>query len=174
VSSGARARPEADPAGVAVQRAEDAALPGGGRRFATLAELRVFVAEVVDDPWWQSSFPWAPVDVEVRARSGSATWSAAHVAASGEAVVFLRRGSWDAVTVVHELAHVAARSGLGDREAHDEAFTEALCLLWRRHLGVYAWASLVEALADGAAGDQERPERSPARQRDRRRSGTSR
>jgi len=153
-----------DPDGLLVQAAEDEAAPGGGRRFARFTEVQDYVAAVVGDHWWSQTFPWAPVDVAVERRSRSATFSAAHVAVSGEAVVFLRDGSWDAVTVLHELAHVAARSGLGASQSHGPEFTDALLQLWRRHLGVQAWAALVQAL----------PDRSPARHRDRRRSGTSR
>lgn len=154
----------ADPDGPVVQRAEDEAEPGGGRRFRRFVDVQAFVAQVVGDHWWSQTFPWAPVDVVVERRSRSATFSAAHVAVSGEAVVLIRDGSWDAVTVLHELAHVAARSGLGAGRSHGPEFTSALLELWRRHLGVQAWAALVQAL----------PDRSPERQRDRRRSGTSR
>ncbi len=153
-----------DPDGLVVQAAEDEALPDGGRRFARFTEVEDYVEQVVGDPWWSQTFPWAPVDVEVRRRSRSATFSAAHVSISGEAVLFVRDGSWDAVTVLHELAHVAARSGLGAGRSHGAEFTDALQELWRRHLGVHAWAALVQAL----------PERNPARHRDRRRSGTNR
>jgi len=156
-----------DPAGRVVQLAEDAALPGGGRRFGTLAELQEFVTGVLADPWWHETFPWAPVDVEVRPRSSTATFSAAHVSVTGEAVVFLRRGSWDAVTVLHELAHVADRSGLGDRTSHGESFTAALAQLWRRHLGVFAWAALVRDLSDGDSGVRRvRPATPPANEID--------
>jgi len=164
------ARP-VDPEGLLVQTAEDEALPGGGRRFRRFAEVRAYVDHVVGDPWWSDTFPWAPVAVHLERRSRSATFSAAHVAVDGDAVVFLRDGSWDAVTVLHELAHVAARSGLGDRPPHGPEFTDALRSLWRRHLGIQAWAALDLALGADVQG---RATRSPARQRDRRRSGTSR
>jgi putative metallohydrolase (TIGR04338 family) len=171
---GSLRQPDAgDHTGLAVQQAEDAALPGGGRQFPTAVEMRAYVDRVTSDPWWNETFPWAPCAVDLRVRSRSATFSAAHLSPSGEAVIFIRRGSFDAVTVIHELAHVAARSGLGDRGAHDAHFITALSELWRRHLGVFAWAALDGALRC-ALGDQVRPVRSPVRQRERRRSGTSR
>ena len=67
----------------------------------------------------------------------------------------------------HELAHVADRSGLGDRTSHGESFTAALAQLWRRHLGVFAWAALVRDLSDGDSGVRRvRPATPPANEID--------
>lgn len=151
-----------DPEAERVAAAELAALPDGGRRFRRWADLEAWVRSVLAESWWEQTFPAAPVDVDVLRRSRSATFSAAHVDVdSSAAAIWIRSGSWDAVTVVHELAHVAARSGRGrDADPHGPEFVDALERLWRRHLGVQAWAAFVQALEP----------REPDRQRDRRRS----
>ncbi len=142
----------ADPNGSAVYAAEAAASPDGGRRFRRFAELEAFVHATMQDEWWGREFPDAPVSAEVHRRSRSATFSAAHVTDDGwDAIIWIRDGSWDAVTVVHELAHVAAgswrRPGRWSAEAgHGPRFVDALCRLWRRHLGLHAYGALRLAL----------------------------
>ena len=155
-----------DPSAARVAAAELAALPDGGRRFRRWAELEVWVRGVLAEAWWEQTFPDAPVEVDLQRRSRGATFSAAHVVDDGSAaVIWIRDGSWDAVTVVHELAHVAARSGPGRAaDPHGSEFVDALQSLWRRHLGVQAWAALVQVLEP----------RDPDRQRDRRRSDPGR
>lgn len=130
---------------LAVYVAEDEALPDGGRRFRRFAELEEWVRSVVGDPWWEETFPHAPVEVDVLRRSRSSTFSAAHVDRREDAaVIWIRDGSWSAVTVVHELAHVATeRPTVG----HGPEFVGALLALWRRHLGVHAYSALRSALA---------------------------
>jgi putative metallohydrolase (TIGR04338 family) len=142
-----------DPQRDALYAAEAAALPDGGRRFRRFTEVESFVLAAVEDPWWEQRFPGAPVQVDVLRRSRSATFSAAHVSPDGwDAVIWIRDGSWDAVTVVHELAHVAVRRrGSGPpprRAAHGPDFVAALADLWRRHLGLHAYGALLGCLAD--------------------------
>ena len=153
-------RPAQDPEAAAVYAAESAALPDGGRRFRRFAEIEAFVADALADPWWEQRFPDAPVQVDVLRRSRGATFSAAHVDPAGwDAAIWIRDGSWDAVTVVHELAHVAVGGpgpGRGsDRSAgteldrgHGAEFVAALVDLWRHHLGVFAYGALLGALVD--------------------------
>ena len=61
-------RDRGDPSGSrtasALYRCEHLALPDGGRRFRRFAELERFVTEVVLGPWWEQSFPDAPIDVD--------------------------------------------------------------------------------------------------------------
>lgn len=155
---------DGDPLRLAVYDAEDAALPGGGRRFRRFAEVESFVHLAMTEPWWEEHFPDAPVSAELHRRSRSATFSAAHVTDDGwDAVIWIRDGSWDAVTVVHELAHVAAgswrRPGRWQAEpGHGPRFVDALCRLWRRHLGVHAYGALRSALVErGAILDHQGP-----------------
>jgi putative metallohydrolase (TIGR04338 family) len=139
---------------LAVYAAEEEALPDGGRRFRRFSELEAFVQVAMAESWWEEQFPEAPVSAELHRRSRSATFSAAHVTDDGwDAVIWIRDGSWDAVTVVHELAHVAAGSYRSpDRwsaePGHGPRFVDALCRLWRRHLGVHAYGALRLALVD--------------------------
>lgn len=162
--------PVSDPLRVAVYAAEDDALPGGGRRFTRFADLEAFIHAAMRDEWWEREFPEAPVSADVHRRSRSATFSAAHVTDDGwDAIIWIRDGSWDAVTVVHELAHVAAGSwrqpGRWTLEAgHGDRFVGALCRLWRRHLGLHAYGALRVALLErGVTLDHQGP-RSAARE----------
>jgi putative metallohydrolase (TIGR04338 family) len=140
----------ADPHRDAVYAAEDAALPDGGRHFRTLADVERWVRSVLDDPWWSERFPAAPVEVDVLRRSRSATFSAAHVVGDGTAAaIWVRDGSRDAVTIVHELAHVAVGTPTDATvEGHGPDFAVALLDLWRRHLGAHAYGALRSALRD--------------------------
>jgi putative metallohydrolase (TIGR04338 family) len=128
--------------------AEDDALPDGGRRFRTLADVDRWVRSVLEDPWWSARFPAAPVEVDVLRRSRSASFSAAHVVADATAAaIWIRDGSRNAVTVVHELAHVAVgRPTDTATDAHGPEFAAALLDLWRRHLGAHAYGALRSAL----------------------------
>ncbi|MHB1137924.1 MAG: hypothetical protein ACYC2O_03140 [Microthrixaceae bacterium] len=144
------APPHADPHRDALYAAEHAALPDGGRRFRRFAEVDAYVTSVVTGPFWEGRFPDAPLEVEVLRRSRGATFSAAHVTDDGDAAaVWLRDGSWDLVTVVHELAHVAAAAGRSDPTGpHGERFATALLVLWRELLGVHAYGALRSCLDD--------------------------
>lgn len=144
-----------DPFRLAVYEAEDTALPDGGRRFVRFAELTEWVRSAIADPWWEATFPGAPVEVDVMRRSRGSTFSAAHVDRRADAaVIWVREGSWNAVTVVHELAHVATPRTSALRtatartaEPHGAEYVGALLGLWRRHLGLHAYGALRSALA---------------------------
>ena len=141
--------PAADPHRDAVYRAEHQALPDGGRHFARFAELEAWVERVVLGPRWEAMFPEAPLEVAVLRRSRSATFSAAHVTPSGDAAaIWIRDGSWDAATVVHELAHVAAGGHPDPSGPHGRRFATALLRLWRELMGVHAYGALRSALED--------------------------
>jgi len=102
--------------------------------------------------WWDQCFPDAPIEVDVMRRSRGATFSAAHVSADGDgAALWIRDGSWDGVTVVHELAHVASAAAAGPDDPtgpHGREFATALLLLWRELLGVHAYGALRSGLDD--------------------------
>lgn len=141
-----------DPFRDALYRAEHEALPDGGRRFTRFAELESWVEALVLGPVWEELFPEAPLEVSVMRRSRSATFSAAFVP-DGEdaAAIWIRDGSWDAATVLHELAHVATGSATGPTGPHGERFATALLRLWRAVLGVHAYGALRSCLdAHGA------------------------
>lgn len=142
----------ADPRAEAVYAAEEEALAGGGRRFRRFSEVEGFVHAALSEPFWAERFPDAPVGAEVVRRTHRATASGAHVTDDGwDAVIWIRDGSWDAVTVVHELAHVATGSwrepGRWSGEpGHGERFVAALLELWRHHLGLHAYGALRSGL----------------------------
>ena len=144
--------PSGDPFRDTVYAVENAALPDGGRRFRRFAALESYVESVMTGSWWEQSFPRAPIEVDVMSRSRGATFSAAHVSEDGDAAaVWIRDGSWDAVTVVHELAHVASAGPAGVTDPsgpHGREFTTALLQLWRELLGVHAYGALRSGLDD--------------------------
>lgn len=136
-----------DPYRDVVYAAEDAALPSGGRRFTRFAHLEAYAEGVVTSRWWALEFPHAPIELDVMRRSRSATFSAAHVAADAQAaVIWIRDGSWTALTVAHELAHVAAGPGWDPTGVHGRRFTTALLACWRELLGFDAYGALRSAL----------------------------
>jgi putative metallohydrolase (TIGR04338 family) len=137
----------ADPYREAVYRAERDALPDGGRRFRRFVELESWVLDVVLGSAWEEMFPAAPLEVVVMRRSRGATFSAARIEPSGEAAaIWIRDGSWDAVTVVHELAHVASGTHPDPTGPHGQRFATALLRLWRELLGVHAYGALRSCL----------------------------
>lgn len=135
-----------DPHREALYRCEHEAMPDGGRRFRRFAELVGFVDSVALGPWWASTFPSAPVEIAVLRRSAGATFSAAHVEpGGGAAAIWIRDGSWESVTVVHELAHVAT-GPTGTDGPHGSRFATVLLVCWRELLGVQAYGALRSAL----------------------------
>lgn len=147
-----------DPYQQGLYQAEHQALPDGGRRFRRFADLEHYVDQVITGAWWERSFPTAPIDVTVYRRSSGATFSAAHVTPAGdEAAIWIRDGSWDAVTVVHELAHVATGNDGGADGPHGSEFVTNLLLCWRELLGVQAYGALRSTLgANGIPFHQDR------------------
>ena len=79
------------------------------------------LAEAAGKQW--KLFPDAPLEVTVMRRSRGATFSAAYVPAGEDAAaIWIRDGSWDAATVLHELAHVAVGADPGPDGTHGERF----------------------------------------------------
>lgn len=139
-------QPSHDPFRDVVYAAENEAAPDGGRRFRRFSQIESMIDTVVTSSWWDDTFPHAPIEVVVMRRSRGATFSAATVDRRADAAaVWIRDGSWDMVTVLHELAHVAA-SADDPTGPHGEGFAMALCELWRRYMGFHAYGSLQSAL----------------------------
>jgi putative metallohydrolase (TIGR04338 family) len=137
-----------DPYRDVVYACEGEAVPDGGRRFRRFTELESYVESVMTGPWWERTFPQAPLEVDVMRRSRGATFSAAHVNAAGDAAaLWIRDGSWDVVTVVHELAHVAGARP-DPTGPHGATFATALLQLWRELLGVHAYGALRSGFDD--------------------------
>ena len=133
-----------DPQRERLYRAEDEALGSFGPRFARWREVVAWVDSVTSDPRWIDAFPDAPIEVQVERRSRSARSSVADVAT---ATIHIRDGSWDAPTVLHELAHLATGEPAPDgpstaADAHGPRFAGTELELVRRFLGFHAYGAL--------------------------------
>lgn len=119
----------------AVYRA--AGLAGVGPALSSLGDVRRYVAEVLAEPWWVRWVPEVPiVAVEETLGRGEQTpaWHQAEVGKDAiRHTLHLPPWSWRPLTVLHELAHVAAQP-----------------ILWARPHGpqfVRLWVDLVSATA---------------------------
>lgn len=118
-----------------VYAAEDAVSAEIGPALRRWTDVEAFLESVLVSDHYQDHFPDAPLDVELRRRSRSARASLA-VPANG--VILVRDGSWDALTVLHELAHLVAPDGT----PHGRRFVEAELELVRGRCGIAASAAL--------------------------------
>ncbi|HVW32947.1 MAG TPA: hypothetical protein VHL53_10445 [Acidimicrobiia bacterium] len=122
---------------LAVYAAEDAALGARGRTFADLAEVRAYVAELINTDWWGDRWPEVET-VEVE-RTRSERFSGFAVE-GGREIRLGQRGLREPV-VLHELAHVVT-PGAG----HGPSFVETLLALVRERLGFHAYGALLDEL----------------------------
>jgi putative metallohydrolase (TIGR04338 family) len=126
-----------DPRREAVYAAEHAALDGMGPQLRRWPDVVAFVDSVTTDARWSDVFPDAPLEVAVERRSRSARYSAAD---AEHGAIHIRDGSWDAPTVLHELAHLAV--GVDDHEEpHGARFVGTMLELVRAFLGFEAYGS---------------------------------
>lgn len=132
-----------DPWAEVIGECEDAVESVLGPRWRRWKELVAWVHGVTTHPEWDELFPGAPIDVDVQRRSSSAHYAAAHVPS---ATIFIPDGSWSAVVVIHELAHLAAPHLVGGRvetePSHGPTFVAAELTIVRRFAGVEAWVAL--------------------------------
>lgn len=152
----------ADPQREAVYLAEDAVIGEIGRALPTFTDVLAFLEGVLLDPAYLDRFAAAPLDVEIVRRSRGARSS---VALPHNDTIHLRDGSWNALTVLHELAHLvvhadppAAASLLDPRRHgadradtfadHGPAFVATELALVRDHCGFDAYATLRSAFVD--------------------------
>ena len=136
-----------------VYQAEHDALHDSIGRFTRFERVESWVTEVIGDPRWSEGLAarWSidpPLEVALVRRSRSATFSAAELA---RPVVHLRDGSWDRLTILHELAHLASR----DPDGHGPLFCSVELDLVRWFCGYHAYGALCSAFE--AAGVQRRP-----------------
>ena len=104
-----------DPQRHLVYAAEDSVLDDIGRRLRRWTDVEAFVEAILADPAYLDLFPDAPLDVVLDRRSRSAR---ASVALPDRATILIRDGSWNALTVLHELSHLVSP----DREPHGADF----------------------------------------------------
>lgn len=107
------------------------------RKFATMAEVREYVASLTTSDWWESQFPAAHLNIEVEARSSSATFALGHGKAGRVSLPNNPFGR-SLCTILHELAHVATIQADG----HGPIFRSAMIKLVRREMGFYAAVDL--------------------------------
>ena len=129
-----------DPQRLAVYAAEDALLCDIGPRFTRWTQVEAFVERVIADSHYLDLFPNAPLEISLQRRSRSATYSAA-VPAHG--VILIRDGSWNAVTILHELAHLVCTTS----EAHGPRFVATELSLVRRNCSFDDYLALRESFA---------------------------
>lgn len=124
-----------DPQQHRVYAAEDAVADEIGPRLRRWTEVEAFLTRVVTSAWYHELFPDGPIDVELQRRSRSAT---ASLALAGADVIAVRDGSWNAITLLHELAHLVAPG----EPPHGPRFTATELELVRRVCGIEAFAAL--------------------------------
>ncbi|NLA37676.1 MAG: hypothetical protein GX868_18585 [Actinobacteria bacterium] len=121
-----------DPQQRRLYAAEEAVIDEIGPRLRRWTEVQAFLESVLVLPGYLDEFPDAPLDVELQRRSRSAT---ASLAVSGADTIFIRDGSWNALTVLHELAHLVVASTGGTNEAHGATFAATELHLVRLRCG---------------------------------------
>lgn len=139
-------------------QAEDSVDQSGLRQYRRFTEVEDAISEIVLSSWWERTFPEAPVDVQVFRRSRSARFSAAQTRVDEDAAaVLIRDGSWDLVTVLHELAHIAtvgivAHSGSRLRQQalesdpHNAEYVGVLLLFWQEWAGFHNYGAFRSVL----------------------------
>lgn len=130
----ATAGPE-DPQRDRLYAAEDAVLPFIGPRFTRWRHVEQFLESVLSSPDYGSLFPEGPLDIALGQRSRSAR---ASLAVPSNQSILIRSGSWNALTVLHELAHLVALAPV----AHGPEFVATELELIRTFCGFEAFALL--------------------------------
>ncbi|HPB44707.1 MAG: hypothetical protein M9952_01340 [Microthrixaceae bacterium] len=133
-------RPDADdPQQFLVYHAEDSVIDQIGPRLRRWREVESFVESVLISPGYLDAFPDAPLDVALERRSRSARSS---LAVAGGDIILIRDGSWNALTVLHELAHLVVATTVPQSEPHGPAFVSTELELVRLRCGFDQYGSL--------------------------------
>ena len=130
--------PPNDPQVERLYAAEETVIVEIGRRFRRWADVAAFFDAVMSDDRFHESFNEAPLEIEVQRRSRSAR---ASVAVPGDRVIWIRDGAWNAITILHELAHLAQPTD----EPHGPEFAAAELELVRLFCGFEAFIALRSA-----------------------------
>ncbi len=124
-----------DPQREAVYAAESAVEAKVGPPLRRWADVEAYVESITVDPRW-SDAPFAPpIDVLTQRRSHRARYAAADPLG---ATIWIPDGRWQALTVLHELSHLADAG----REAHGPRFCGMELWLVRWRAGIEAYAAL--------------------------------
>lgn len=138
-----------DPQRDLVYAAEDAVDAEIGPALRRWRDVEAFLDRVVTSDAYGDRFPDAPLDVVLDRRSRGAR---ASLALPHHDTILIRDGSWSALVVLHELAHLVTHTA----DAHGPRFTATLVQLVRDHCGLEAAVALrasfdAHAVAVGAA-----------------------
>ena len=134
-----------DPQQLAVYAAEDSLLEQIGPRWRRWVEVEAFLEAVLTSEAYADLFPDAPLDIGLGRRSRSATRS---VAIASQQAILLRDGSWNAITLLHELAHLIAGVGAGAEEPHGPDFVATELELVRAFCGFDQYVALQQAFRE--------------------------
>lgn len=132
-----------DPAVAALYAAEDRVAGSIGPRLTRWSHVEDFVAAALALDELTEAFPALGDGVDVGRRSRHAT---ASLAVWERREILIRDGSWNALTVCHELAHLAAPPDAG----HGPRFVTTELEIVRLCCGIAAAVELRRAFADAA------------------------
>lgn len=130
---------EVDPQARRVYAAEDAVIDEVGPRWRRWRDVEGYLDSILADHWLHEAFENAPLEITLERRSHSAT---ASLADAERCVIWILDGSWNALTLLHELAHVVAPPDSG----HGTAFVAAELELVRRFCGFEPYIALRASL----------------------------
>lgn len=143
-----------DPQRSAVYAAEDLVVPDVGRRLRRWTEVEAYLESVLADPAYLELFPDAPLDIVLDRRSRSAR---ASVAVPEHLTILIRDGSWNVLTLLHELAHLVSPAA----DAHGPDFVATELALVRRFCGFDAFVALRASFEAHGVAIAEHPLASP-------------
>lgn len=128
----------ADPQRDRVYAAEDGVDAEIGPAMRRWHDVEEFLERVLSSAAYVDRFPHAPLDVVIERRSRGARSS---LALPHHATILVRDGSWSALVVLHELAHLVAPAD-ATHEPHGARFAATVLRLVRDHCGIEAAAAL--------------------------------
>ena len=134
-----------DPQQLAVYAAEDSLLEQIGPRWRRWVEVEAFLESVLTSEAYADLFPDGPLDVGLGRRSRSATRS---VAIASQQAILLRDGSWNAITLLHELAHLIVATEPDAVEPHGPEFVATELELVRAFCGFDQYVALQQAFRE--------------------------
>ena len=145
-----------DPQRLNVYAAEDAVRDTTGPRLRRWAHVEPFFEQVIGSPHYIERFPDAPLEIGLGRRSHNARSSVAVVA---HRQILIRDGSWNALTVLHELAHLVAPGP----PPHGPSFVATELELVRLFCGFVDHAALARSFAEHGVTASHGPLAPPAR-----------
>ncbi len=109
-----------------------------GPRLSQWSDVADYVDAIVNDEAFVERYGVAAATITIGRRSRSAR---ASVAVPSHGLIALRDGSWNSITILHELAHLVTPKA----EDHNDAFVTELLWLVRQFCGFDAFGALRSA-----------------------------